>query len=125
MLAASLSNRSKNKIALRAQARCVIDNYSMKVNLGIFAFVCLFSPVASYSQSFEGFRCSAFAPIHILGTPARSNSVAEKTIDIVLVCTGGIPTPSGSPLYRKTFDVSLNTPRKPATWRSDPGKFPD
>jgi uncharacterized protein (TIGR03437 family) len=68
--------------------------------------VFLLCPIAIYSQSFEGFSCSA-----AVATPpvARATGTAEKVTDTLITCTGGTPTPAGQLAPLVNITVSLDT----------------
>jgi hypothetical protein len=50
--------------------------------------------------------CNASAPTPVL---VRGEGKAEPAGDLILVCTGGIPTPIGKPVPQVNFTVFLNT----------------
>src|ERR1700730_3832617 len=57
------------------------------------------------AQSFTGLSCTASA-----STPfdMRAEGVTEQAGDVVVVCTGGTPTPSGLPVPQVNITVTTN-----------------
>ena len=52
------------------------------------------------------FSCSAISGVPNL---VRAEGIAEQVGDVVLNCTGGVPTPSGQPIPQYTLTTTLNT----------------
>jgi hypothetical protein len=57
------------------------------------------------AQSFAGMTCTATAPTPL---DMRGEGVTEQAGDLVVLCTGGTPTPSGSPVPQVNFTISVN-----------------
>ena len=57
------------------------------------------------AQSAPPFTCDTATGVPTL---ARVEGQTEIVTDVVLVCTGGTPTPSGSDVPQTTFSVFLN-----------------
>lgn len=70
------------------------------------ALVLILAGAASAQQPFNALSCTANAAVP---PTVRSEGTTELVGDIVLQCTGGIPTPTGSNIPQVNFTVFLNT----------------
>lgn len=66
----------------------------------------VFSATAAFAQQNPALQCVANAGVPPL---LRSEGITDLTGDIVLNCTGGTPTPVGSPIPQTNVQVFLNT----------------
>jgi len=73
--------------------------------LAIFGLL-LVSAVSANAQAGPAFSCFANAGVPPL---VRAEGITELTGDILLNCTGGTPTPAGSPIPAVNIQIFLNT----------------
>jgi hypothetical protein len=71
------------------------------------ALVLLLATAASAQLQTQAFSCTANAAVP---PSLRSEGVTELVGDIVLQCTGGVPTVSGAPIPQVNFSIFTNAP---------------
>src|SRR5882724_9401610 len=83
----------------------MVDFRRMIPVLAIVAFL-LGSAVTASAQAPLPFNCITNGGV---ATPARSEGITELTGDLVLICTGGVPTAPGVLIPQVNIQVFLNT----------------